>query len=119
MENEWLLERAQIVLDIDQYMSAGELKEERWFPEWVHVLRAKHVKKVVAQATNNEVRGGVQVQVQVGEVDAKMEVIKAELDAQVKQVDRKVDALSEQLAEVLRVLGEMREGDEAKEDEDE
>ena len=115
VENEWLLERAQIVLDIDRYMSEADLKREDWFPRWVHVLRAKHAgKDDVAQSTNNQLKSEIQ------QLDTKVEAKAEQVEAKLEQMNAKVDKLAAQLGAMMQLLQDMQgDDDEAKQADDE
>eukprot|EP00456_Euglypha_rotunda_P081705 TRINITY_DN7993_c0_g1_i9.p1 TRINITY_DN7993_c0_g1~~TRINITY_DN7993_c0_g1_i9.p1 ORF type:complete len:216 (-),score=25.84 TRINITY_DN7993_c0_g1_i9:222-869(-) len=40
VENEWLLERAKIILDLEPFISEADKRNKENFPSWVHILTA-------------------------------------------------------------------------------
>jgi len=97
VENEWLLERAKIILELEPFLSTADKASKENFPSWVHVLCAASSEEDV-EADNYYLQLSRQFD-KLSET-VRVEVRGVELRTKTK-IDERVDASEARLGESL------------------
>ena len=98
VENEWMLERTKILLEIEPFLPASLRDSPEYFPRWLHVLQPQESKKPEAIRNADLLTQNLALEARVMELSNAVAAGQASLQQQLSSVEQRISTLDSRLA---------------------